>query len=444
MKHLLVALLFPLLCMSTSAQTINTFAGKGTSGYSGDGGIAKDCELNHPFGITVDHSGWLYVADRGNNCIRMISPAGQITTIAGNGIAGFGGDGGPATAAQLNSPVGVAIDALGNVYISDLGNNRIRMILPSGQMATLAGTGVAGYSGDGGPATSAQLFNPRGITLRSAAGNLFIADQGNNRIRTIDAATGIITTVAGNGLAGFSGDGGPATAASLKGPYGIDFSATGMYIADVDNQRVRVVRDGNISTFAGNGTVGYSGDFGPATAAAFNEPIALLATYTDVVYVADAWNGRIRQIDGSGNITTYAGNGTLGYSGDGGRAVDAQLNDPYGLAFSQFGNMFVADYANNRIRYLTQPTYVAAVNALSSAISVTPNPNNGACSVQVTTGNKEPVHLAVTNVTGQKIKEVTGMTNTTIDLQIDVADGIYFLTASTDHDVWHQQIVKGQ
>ncbi len=444
MKSLVLVLLGCIVCCSAHSQAINTFAGKGTSGYSGDGGNAKDCELNNPFGITFN-GGNLYIADRHNNCVRKIDAAGTITTIAGTGTAGYSGDGGPATNAALNSPVSIAVDLKGYVCISDLGNNRIRRIDSFGIITTVVGTGTAGFNGDDNIATATLLNSPRGIAIGPSSGSIYIADQGNNRIRRVDP-TGNVTTIVGKGSAGFSGDGGSPLDAELNGPYALAFDPAGaLYIADVDNQRVRkVFGDIVIVTYAGTGTAGYSGDFGPATAAKLNEPIGLAFNAQGDLFIADGWNGCIRQVSKSGIISTVAGNGTLGFSGDGGPAVAAQLNDPYGVAVDGGGDIYIADYANNRIRYMTHPTAVPVVNPTVSALSIAPNPNNGSFSVYISTSNKEPVHLAVTNVTGQRVQELNGMTNTYIDLHLNIADGIYFLTASTDQNVWHQQIVKGQ
>ena len=218
--------------------------------------------------MAVDASGNLYIADTGNNRIRKVSATGIITTVAGNGSAGYSGDGGPATSAQLDGPEGVAVDGSGNLYIADTCNNRIRKVSATGIITTVAGNGSAGYSGDGGPATSAQLSLPAGVAV-DGSGNLYIADSGNNRIRKV-SATGIITTVAGNGSPGYSGDGGPATSAQLNQPAGVAVDASGnLYIADSSNNRIRKVSaTGIITTVAGNGFDGYSGDGGPATSAA--------------------------------------------------------------------------------------------------------------------------------------------------------------------------------
>ncbi|MCW3121029.1 MAG: hypothetical protein JWQ38_521 [Flavipsychrobacter sp.] len=429
-----------LLCLPAHGQSIITFAGKGTSGYSGDGGIAKDCEFNHPFGIAIA-AGNLYIADRHNNCVRMINSAGVVTTIAGTGTAGYNGDNIPATAAQLNSPVSVVVDHAGNVCVSDLGNNRIRRVDTNGIITTIAGTGVAGYNGDDQPATAAQLNSPRGLAIGPRSGNVFLADQGNNRVRIIDDKANIITYV-GSGVAGYNGDWVNCKDVMLNGPYAIAFDIDGeLFIADVDNERIRRTLVGRIITFAGNGSKGYSGDFGAATAAQLNEPIGIAVDKNGILYIADGWNGCIRQVNTSGIIATIAGNGTLGYSGDGGPAVHAQLNDPYGVAVDDGGNIYIADYGNNRIRYMTHPTAVLVVNAASSAISVYPNPNNGKWTVHISADRNEVLHIVVTNVTGQIVTDATGMTNANTEVSVDMPDGVYFITATSEQGVWHQQMV---
>ena len=260
-----------------------------------------------------------------------------IIPVAGTGIAGFGGDGGPAKLAMLNQPEGVAVDASGNLYIADTDNNRIRKISPGGIITTVAGTEIAGFSGDGGPATQAQLNHPEGVAV-DASGNLYIADTGNNRIRKI-SPNGIITTVAGNGIAGFSGDNGPASQAQLNQPEGVAVDASGnLYIADTDNDRIREVRtDGVIITIAGR-DAGFSGDGGPAYRAQLNHPEGVAVDASGNIYIADTGNNRIRKISPNGTITTIVGNGTT-----------AILKAPTGIAVSASGNLYIADTGNNRI-----------------------------------------------------------------------------------------------
>ena len=350
-------------CLKANAQIITTFAGGGV----GDGFSATLATLSYPYGIAIDSNGNIYFSELAGNRIRKIDTLGQISTLAGNGygamggIGAFSGDGGPATAAELYNPAGIAVDAGGNVYIADCWNHRIRKVDTSGIISTFAGNcvgpwGTGGYSGDGGPATAAQLNKPLGVALDNN-GNVFIADMGNQRIRKVNAA-GIISTIAGIDSAGFSGDGGPATLAKLYGPANLKIDKYGnIFIADMDNQRIRKVDTlGIINTIAGNGfdssggLGGGTGDGGPATAAELNLPSDIVIDEIGNVFFADSWNNRIRKVDISGIISTISGVETPGYSGDGFSATVAQLGNPTGLAFDKKGNTFIADSWNNRIR----------------------------------------------------------------------------------------------
>jgi uncharacterized protein (TIGR03437 family) len=328
-----------------SGGLITTMAGNQTSGYSGDTGPATNAQLNGPWGVAVDSVGDLYIADTNNQRIRKVSN-GVISTVAGNGTHGFSGDNGPAASAQLSNPCGLAMDSLGGLYIADSSNNRIRKV-SGGVITTVAGNGTPGFSGDNGPATSAHLAYPQGVAVDSAA-NLYIADYGNNRVRRVSNA--VITTVAGNGTPGFSGDSGPATSAQLANPEGVAVdSAANLYIADTSNSRIRKVSNGVIATVAGNGTVGFSGDNGPPTSAQLANPWGVAVDSAANLYIADYGNNRIRKVS-NGTITTVAGNGTRGFSGDNGPATSAQFYDPGGLAVDSAGNLYIADYGNNRIR----------------------------------------------------------------------------------------------
>ena len=335
------------LCTPAFAQTISTVAGTGTR--AGDGGPATGAQLHAPSGVFVDAAGNLFIADGSNNRIRKVDPAGTISTVAGTGTAGFSGDGGPATGAQLNAPFGVFVDAAGNLFIADAGNSRIRKVDPAGTISTVAGTGTAGFSGDGGPATGAQLNHSVGVFV-DAAGNLFIADGSNNRIRQVDPA-GTISTVAGTGVTGFSGDGGPATGAQFHSPSGVFVDAAGnLFIADGGNHRIRKVAPaGTISTVAGTGVGGVSGDGGTATGAQLS-PFGVFVDAAGNLFIADRSNNRIRKVDPAGTISTVAGTGTAGFSGDGGPATGAQLNAPFGVFVDAAGNLFIADAGNSRIR----------------------------------------------------------------------------------------------
>ena len=326
-----------------SNGVITTVAGNGTPGFSGDSGPATSAQLAYPQGVAVDSAGNLYIADTDNYCIRKVAN-GVITTVAGNGTPGFSGDNGPATSAQLDSPTGLAVDSAGNLYIADSYNLRIRKI-SNGVITTVAGNGMRGFSGDSGPATSAELAYPAGVAVDSA-GNLYVADPDNSCIRKI--SNGVIATVAGNGIPGFSGDNGPAASAQLYDPYGVAVDSAGnLYIADTHNQRIRKVSNGVITTVAGGGAS--VGDNRPATSAQLYDPTGVAVDLAGNLYIADSNNYRIRKISG-GVITTVAGNGTYGFGGDGGPATSAQLVNPEGVALDSAGNLYIGEFESNRIR----------------------------------------------------------------------------------------------
>jgi trimeric autotransporter adhesin len=399
-----------------SSGALTRIAGIGRSGYSGDGSAATAAQLEFPDGIALDSAGNIYVADTTANVVRTISPAGIISTYAGQGTAGYTGDGGAAAQAQLNAPMGLALDAAGNLYIADSGNSVVRKVAKGGVITTFAGNGSAGYSGDGGQATSAALNQPEGVAA-SPSGAVYIADTFNNRVRLVSG--GVIQTAAGTGISSFSGDGGPATAATMFLPTDVATDNSGnWYLADFGNSRIRKVSQGKIqtviggngtetifdeavattirlngptgiavdnsgdifiaegsigtgtglavgdyrvwkinsvgvvSTVAGNGLESYSGDGGAAVAAQLNNPAALTFDTAGNLYIADTANNRVRKIAPSGTISTAAGTGVAGFSGDGGAAIKAQLNRPQGLAADADGNVYIADGGNNRIRKL--------------------------------------------------------------------------------------------
>ncbi len=328
---------------------------------------AASTNIDLPRGLVVDAAGNQYIAAWHQNRVFRVSRNGQLAVVAGNGIAAFSGDGGPATEAGLNAPSGVALDRSGNIYIADGANYRIRRVdAATGTITTVAGNGSYGFSGDGGPATAARMDFPYGLAV-DGAGNLYVADGANNRIRRIDGTTGIITTVAGNGSKGYSGDGGPATSASLSWPSGVAVDGRGnLYIADTGryrlkdtpNYRIRRVdaATGIITTVAGNGTYGYSGDGGLATAASLAQPYGLAIDRLGNLYIADTYNNRIRRVDAvTGIITTVAGNGSSGFNGDGKMATDASMH-PYAVALDTDGNLYVADYYSNRVRQVAAAT----------------------------------------------------------------------------------------
>jgi hypothetical protein len=328
-------------CSPNTSGYIYTVAGNGSAGYAGDNGPSNLAQINHPFNVAVDSAGNLYIADEANNRIRKVDSTGTIITVAGNGTLGYSGDSGPATSAQLNCPTSVAVDSTGSLYITDACNNRIRKVDTTGTITTIAGTGVAGYFGDNGPATSARINSPSSIVV-DGVGNVYFADELNNRIRKVDTG-GTITTVAGNGTLGYSGDNGPATSAMLDLPSGVAVDSTGnLFISDNYNNRIRqVTSTGTITTVAGTGVAGYSGDSGPATSATINLPTGVAVDGSGNLYIADNYNNRIRKVDIGGTITTVAGTGVAGYSGDNGPATSAQIY-PLSVSVDSTGNVYLA------------------------------------------------------------------------------------------------------
>jgi sugar lactone lactonase YvrE len=346
-----------LLCVSSSvaySQTITTVAGVvGSPGYGGDAGPANNARFNQPRAVATDNDNNLYIADMRNHVIRKVNSNGIVSTVAGNGTAGTAGAGGPATAAQLAQPTGMTIDNEGNIYIADFNASVIKKVTTSGIMTIFAGNGTEGFSGDGGPAAQAKLYRPTAVTV-DKDGNLYISDASNKVIRKVNKQ-GVITTIAGvPGRAGYAGDGGPATKALLTQPAGIAVDYSGnLYICDPSVSVVRKVNaNGVISTFAGNGSAGYSGDGGPAIKAQFQigSPQGIAVDPAGNVYASDYQNHAIRKINTKGIISTIAGTGAPDYAGDGGPAILAKIWYPIGIATDNGGNVFITDSYNNTIR----------------------------------------------------------------------------------------------
>ncbi|MEW6477234.1 MAG: NHL repeat-containing protein [Actinomycetota bacterium] len=339
-----------------SGGVIRTVAGSNVRGFSGDGGSATSAAFHQPRAAAVGPDGSVYIADTFNHRIRRVDPGGAVTTLAGTGQAAFSGDGGPATAATLHWPHGVAVDPPGaGLYIADSANHRIRRVdLASGVITTVAGTGP-GFSGDGGPAVAARLQDPKAVWV-APSGDLYIADSANERIRRVDRS-GTIVTVAGTGVPGFSGDGGPATAAQFDGPRGLAGDAAGnLYVADDNNHRVRRIDPaGIITTLAGNGTAASAGDGGPAPSAQLDHPRGVAVDGRGHVFIAESMSHRVRMVDPGGIISTVAGCGRSGYGGDGGPATVARLFEPRGVAVDTAGRLYVADTYNDRIRRVDDP-----------------------------------------------------------------------------------------
>lgn len=356
----------PMLMQRLGAQKIVTVAGNGTAGYvaAQEGGAATGAELDEPYGTAVDRAGNVYIAERANHRIRRVDAAtGTISTIAGTGDAGYRStdENGPAASAELNGPRAVAVDRRGNIYIADTDNERVRMIDLEGRIRTIAGNGTAGFRAhdEFGSAIAAELDSPRAVAV-DRLGNVYISDYNNQRIRKVEATSWVIHTIAGTGTPGYfpAQGGGPATEAEINDPYGIALDELGnLYIADTDNHRVRRVEalTGIITTVAGNGTAGYrAGDEGKlATRAMLNAPCAVAVDARGDLYIADMNEHRVRRVDAvTGDISTVAGAGVAGYifSQDGEPAAVARLNKPRGLAIDTGGALYIADSANNRIR----------------------------------------------------------------------------------------------
>ena len=403
MRILAIIIAAPLLCCGQGV--ISTVAGNGTDAYAGDGGPATSASL-HPNGVTVDSAGNIYIADVSKSVIRKVNAAGIISTVAG--FAGeknqFSGDGGPAINASIyiaSNHNGMAVDDAGNLYIADDGHNRIRKVDPLGIISTVAGNGQINFSGDGGSATGASLWRPSGVAV-DTAGNLYIADTQNVRIRKVDTH-GVISTVAGNGAIGNSGDGGLATNAALFYPMGVAVDGAGnIYIADQNAYVVRKVNTaGIISTVAGNGDFGFTGDGGPATNAETSGPYAVAVDSVGNLYIADHGNHRVRKVDTSGIITTIVGGGNGSGIGDGGPPTSATVN-PADVAVDSAGNYYIADEGNKRIRKVTVGAHVPGLITTAGSLYFSQTSGGNSTNAQIVTVStlgSVPLHFSVSTST---------------------------------------------
>lgn len=436
MKKLLFILAFcPLLL---NAQIITTVAGTTGYGYSGDGGPAINAKLFGPSGVRV-YKGEIYIADQNNNVIRKIDASGIITTIVGTGVGGYSGDSSSAALATLKKPSDIVIDDSGNIYIADFSNSVVRKVSAStGIITTVAGTGAFGYSGDGGPAISAKLQGPSGIDM-DREHNLYIADEANEAIRKV-SNTGIITTIAGNGTFGYAGDGGPAASAILNSPSGIRLDKAGnIFIADAQNSVIRKINNvGIISTVAGNGTVGYSGDGGPVLSSELNLPLDICVDFAGDLYIGDLHNYVIRKVDKSGIITTFAGTGVSGYNGDGGLATKAQISEPCGVAYDSASNsLYVADFNNSRVRKISNALTIKNIDSKPVGYSIYPNPARFLLNIQTT---EQIETINITNIIGQTV--FGHIYNNIQRVQFSIQDwptGIYFLRIN---NAYVQKLIK--
>ena len=359
-----------ILSVNPSTGATSVIAGKesGAAGYFTDinSAAATDAQITYPRNATVDSAGNIYVADTSNFRIRKVSTNGIISTIAGTGIqsassTALNGDGGQAINATFAGPSCVIVDPAGNLYVADAGNHRIRMIAPDGIISTVAGTGTAGTANEGSAATSAQLNNPLSMVMDSS-GNIYVAENAGNRVYKFKVG-GILTRFAGTGVSGYTGDNAPATSAKLNAPQGIGIDSNrNIYIGDTSNHCIRkVTPGGTITTIAGTGTAGFAGDGGPATSALLNQPVGVSVDSSGNIYVADYWNQRVRMITPGGTISTVAGTGTGGNSGDGGLATAANLGNPMDVRLDTAGNLYVTNYSSHTIRKITRAGIISTV-----------------------------------------------------------------------------------
>jgi len=442
------ALVAALQATTVQAQYISRFAGNGSGagttagGYAGDGGLAADAKLNGCTGVAVDGVGNVYIADKGNNVVRKVDRAGIISTFAGTGAMGYGGNGGQATLARLNGPTALATDAAGNVYISDAGNHVVRRVTPAGIISNYAGSAIAGYTGNGDTAYKARLNSPEALAV-DAFGNLYIADGGNNVIRRVDASTQIITTIAGMGLPGMVGDGGPATAARLNGPAGVAVNASGeVFIADVLNHTVRKVNaSGIISSFAGSGAAGSTGDGGAATAAALSYPSGLSIDIYGNVFIADQGNNNIRVVNTAGKIDRVAGTTVGGFDGDGGMATNARLGSPKGVTVDGWGRIYIADHNNHVVRIITNTATATNLSA-SVELKLYPNPASGSYRLNLPL-LKESATMYVTDVTGRVVmtQVLTAANQNNAMACSELAAGTYVVSVATGERLYSARLV---
>lgn len=337
--------------------TISTVAGTGAQGYAGDGGPAAAAQLNNPFDIAFDPAGNMVFSDTFNHVIRRVDVnTGVITTIAGTGTRGFSGDGGPATRADLNEPYGVVISRRGEIFFADRLNRRVRKIDGTGIITTLAGDGGGKYHGDGGPASVAGLAEPNGLAFNADQSVLFIADVADHRVRAVDLGRGTIATFAGTGEGRHDGDGGPAERAAIFGARAVALAPDGgLYVMERQGSSIRVIRNGIITTVAGTGARGYAGDGGDAKVAVFNAPKEMAVDATGNIFVVDTENHAIRLIDATTwVVTTIAGSGTAHPGGDGGPAAEAGLARPHGVCIGPDGAAYIGDSENHRVRKIVR------------------------------------------------------------------------------------------
>lgn len=445
MRYLQALLFSGLLLTGVHAMgqgIISTIAGNGVSQYIGDGWPGTSYSLATPNGLCIAGNGDVYECDYGLPRIRRVNKYDSLFTVAGIGTNGFAGDGGPATAATFGNPTGVAFDVAGNLYVCEEHNNRIRKISKAtGLISTVCGSGGGGYGGDGGPALSADMEGPAGLSV-DKLGNIYIADKGNCRIRMVDHSTGVISTIAGTGTCGYDGDGGAATSAKLSYPKSVYADTLGnLYIADFGNNRVRKVNlgTGTITTVAGTGTPALSGDGGPATSAALQQPNSVFLSKKGNLYISDFGNNVIRMVTPGGTIYTVAGSGMYGYSGDGGWATVATFLGPLAVCTDDSEYLYIADGGNSAIRKVT-PGPLGVKNVVAdNRVSVYPNPSAGIVYVHASIDGE--TSLIVYNTSGQVILVIPiSSVNTELDLT-SYPTGVYYISVRSAAGIQNEKVV---
>ena len=439
MKYKVSLFIFTISLFSATAnaqlQRIYTYVGKGSIGFTGDGGTAVSAELHGPLSVALDGIGNLYIADYYNNRVRKVTSDGIITTVAGNGTFGSGGDGTIGTSAEV-IPSALAVDSRNNLYICDALTSVIRKVdVISGLISRFAGNGTVGFSGDDGAAVNAQLNRPYSITFDSKD-NLYIADAGNHVVRMVTTA-GKISTVAGIHAPGYTGDNGPAIAAHLDSAFSVAVDNWGtMYINDFGNNVIRKVDTfGIITTVAGTGYVGYTGDNAPATDATLHAPKGIAVDAKGNLFIADAGNNVIRKVDTGGKIKTVAGNGTAGFAGDLGYSIGANMNNPYALVVDKAGSLYIADANNQRIRKVYNANLAVNNVQAEGTVSIFPNPVSG--NTVTIAGLLKTERVAIFDVTGKlvvgmnvishdgsEILDISGISAGAYSLQVFNADGV--------------------
>lgn len=435
-KFFFIFLLFPLF---SHAQIIKTIVGGVSAGFGGDGGPATAGILNSPYGVALDDDGNLYICDKSNNRVRKVNITGIISTVAGSGTLGYFGDGSLATNAQISAPLNVAIDHKGNLYIADAGNNRIRKVA-GGIISTVAGTGVAGFNGDGIAATLAMLNQPVGLAVDDA-GSIYIGDALNYRIRKIDTF-GVIHSIAGTGVSGFSSDGAAADTSQIHHCISLKVDHEGN-IFFVDSSRIRRINSfGILSTVAGITIMGYGGDGGIATSAMIY-PEAIDVDVAGNIYVADGSNQRIRKVTTDGYINTIAGNGMVGLSGDGGDPLLAQLCHPAGIAVNTVNDIYFSNQCGASVRKITilGDGVLSSLSSDKNTVRIFPNPTDGKFSLQITTQVMGNAKVILSNIHGAILDELSVPSNELVSIETCQIPGVYVVSVHVGCEHYSEKLI---